>query len=147
METCQVWPGRCELLWRAIRAIIGAYATVVRVRHHHEEVKLMTEFTIDEGAPIRVQLAPVAGARQVALSPADLLQKSGQALDSAMDTIHHMARRTKAALDALPEQPSEVEISFGLTLNAAGDAVIAKIGGETTMEVTLTWEQKDEKDA
>jgi hypothetical protein len=102
----------------------------------------MTEFTIDEGAPIRVQLSPVPGARQVALSPADLLNRSRQALDSAMNTISHMARRTKAAIDALPEQPSEIELSFGLTLNAEGDAVIAKVGGETTLEVTLTWEGK-----
>lgn len=106
----------------------------------------MPTFTIDEGAPILVEFAPRPGLQQVALpSPAELAEQSAKALDSAMNTIHQMARRVATTVKALPiaERPSQVEVEFGLKLDAAAGAIVAQAGVEASLNVKLTWERKE----
>jgi hypothetical protein len=38
-----------------------------------------------------------------------------------------------------------VEVSFGLKLTAEGNAMVAKVGVEATINVTMTWERKKEE--
>lgn len=105
----------------------------------------MTTFTIDEDAPILVELTPRPGLKQVSLSrlsPEEIAAKSKKALDSAMNTIHHMARRTVAMIDALTDPPTKVEAEFGLKLDAEGGAYLAKAGVEAGINVKLTWERE-----
>ncbi len=110
----------------------------------------MSTFTIDENAPILIDFtSPPAqrrgdqpGLRRASLSPADLAAQSTKALDSAMNAIHHMARRVIATIDALSDRPSQVEVAFGLTLDSEAGALIAKAGMEASINVTLTWERE-----
>ncbi len=103
----------------------------------------MTEFKIDENMPILVQFEPgVGGVGQVSkvgLVSSDLAEKAAAALDKAMNTIHHMARRVTSAMDAMVKKPSEVEVSFGITLDAEAGALVAKAGMEASINVTLVW--------
>lgn len=103
----------------------------------------MSLFTIDEGAPILVELTPRPGVQQVSLSPANIAEQSAKALDSAMNTIHHMARRVSATIDALVDRPTQVEVEFGLKLEAEAGAFISKAGVEASLNVKLTWERKE----
>jgi len=105
----------------------------------------MPEFTIDENAPVLVEFEVGSGVRKVSRASKDmdaLAEKSKKALDHAMNTIHHMARRVNAtinSLDPLAARPSEVEASFALKLETEVGAVIAKAGLGADINVTLTW--------
>jgi hypothetical protein len=101
-----------------------------------------TTFKIDENAPVVVEFTPRPGVQQVALRPAEVVKKSAEALDSAMNTIHSMARRVVATVEALADPPSQVEVEFGLKLTADAGAIIAKAGTESTIGVKLSWERK-----
>jgi len=104
----------------------------------------MSEFEIDENAPVLVELAPSPGVQKAARSYKDMAEMSPKALDSAMNTIHHMARRIVATMEALSDdkKPTQVEAAFGLKLSTEGGAIIAKAGLESTINVKLTWENK-----
>jgi hypothetical protein len=99
-------------------------------------------FTIDEDAPVLVELTPRRGIEDVSLSAADLAEKSAQALDNAMGTIRHMAQRVTTTIDGLARRPSNIEVEFGLKLDTEGFALITKVGIEATLNVKLTWEGK-----
>ncbi len=107
----------------------------------------MSTFEIDENEPILVETTPQAGMKQVSLSPAEVAQKSKEAVDSAMNTIHQMAQRVVVTVDTLANRPSEVEVEFSLKLNAeVGKAIIAKATAEGSMKVKLTWKRKNASD-
>ena len=104
----------------------------------------MPTFIIDEDAPILVELMPPTGLEQVSLSslsPEEIAKRSAKALDSAMSTIHHMARRVSTMIGALCARPTQVEVAFGLKLDAESGAVIAKAGMEASINVKLTWKE------
>jgi hypothetical protein len=101
-----------------------------------------TTFTIDEGAPILVEFTPQPGVVKASRSPAETAEQAAKALDSAMNTIHHMARRATATIDALVDRPSEFELSFGIKLDAEAGAFIAKAGVEASLSVKMTWERE-----
>jgi hypothetical protein len=99
-------------------------------------------FTIDEDVPVLVEFTPRPGVQQTALTPAVVVQKSAEALDSAMNAIHSMARRVAATVDALSDPPGQVEVEFGLKLTADAGALIARAGSECTINVKLSWERQ-----
>ncbi|MCX9010572.1 MAG: CU044_2847 family protein [Candidatus Methanoperedens sp.] len=103
----------------------------------------MSTFTIDKNAPVFVELTPRPGLKQVsAATPEDIAEKSGKALDSSMNTIHHMATRVSSMIDALVDQPNQVDVEFGLKFDTEMGAIIAKAGMEASINVKLTWERK-----
>ena len=59
------------------------------------------------------------------MRPADVARQSARALDSAMNTIHHMARYVTATTDTLADWPAHAEAAFGLKLDMKASALIA----------------------
>jgi len=102
----------------------------------------MDNFAFDENAPILVEFELSPGAYDVSLSPEDMSKKATEALNQAMNTIHHMARRIMATVDSLPKRPTQVEVDFGIVLNAEAGALIARTGMSATMNIKLVFEQK-----
>ena len=107
----------------------------------------MTEGTIDEQVPILVDFEAEYGVVQASLSAADLAQRSAEALERAMGTVVAMAHRVGALRHRLPDEFTQVEVAFGVKLDFEAGALISKVGGESSLTVTLTWERKEEKDA
>lgn len=89
--------------------------------------------------PIKVDFTRRAGLRQVSLSPGDALRRSGEAIEAAMDTIHAMADRVCHAVDAMARHPDEVEVEFGITLDAEAGALIARTSVEAALTVKVKW--------
>jgi len=116
----------------------------------------MTTFVIDDDAPILVEFTPRApqpGTQEVmrgwpatpAAPIANIAEQSAKAIDSAMNTIRGMARRVSETVKSLPiaERPSQIEVEFGLKLDAQAGAVVAQASTEASFNVTLTWERKE----
>lgn len=102
----------------------------------------MSDFKPDENAPILVEFTAGPGVQRVSISPADIAKKSKEALDSAMNTIHNMARHVITTVESLAQRPSEVEVSFGLKFDAKAGAIIARAGMEASINVRLTWQRE-----
>lgn len=76
-----------------------------------------------------------------------LVKKSTQAINNAMATVKSMACKVIKNIETLPksEQPSDVEVEFGLNLNLEGNAAIAKVVSESNIKVKLRWDNRREK--
>jgi len=93
-----------------------------------------------QGQPVvMVDFAPRAGLKEVSLSPRDLAARSSVALDSAMASIRQVSERVTLATKDLVQRPDEVEVEFGLKLDAVTGALIARTGAEAHLRVTLRW--------
>jgi hypothetical protein len=100
--------------------------------------------TVDKDTPILIEFAPQPGVRGISrMSAADLAKKSAEAVEAAMGTIKSMARRVSALHDEMPHEFTRIEIDFGVKLDAEAGALLAKAGGEASLNVTLTWERPD----
>ncbi len=100
----------------------------------------MPTFTNDKDATILVEFTSQNGIIPVADSEEDLIEKSEKAINSAMNKIHHMARRVNDAVDKIAKPPSEVAVSFGFKFDAEAGVLIAKAGMEASINVTLKWQ-------
>ncbi len=76
--------------------------------------------------------------------PDDLAQLSAEAVNKAMSTIKEMAERAIGTIDDLANHPSQVELEFGVKLDAEAGALIARTGTEASISVKLVWERKKE---
>jgi len=90
-----------------------------------------------------VEFPTTPGLVQVALTPAELVQRSSEALDAASGVIRGMARRFAHQLDDLDVKPREVQVEFGVKLTAEAGAFVAKAGGEGALAVRITWRTDD----
>ena len=91
-----------------------------------------------------VEFAPQPGVRGIGrLSAADLAKRSAEVVEAAMGTIKAMAQRVGALHNEMPNEFTRIEIDFGIKLDAEAGALLAKAGGEASLNVTLTWERPD----
>jgi hypothetical protein len=101
----------------------------------------MTEFTSFALAnDLRVTVETSAGAGGVA--PASLhprITKAGQTLREALVPVTSAAAEVIEKFRELPGRPAEIEIHFGVKLDAAMGAVIATTTVGTHLDVTLRW--------
>jgi hypothetical protein len=100
----------------------------------------------DEQDIILVDLGPAPGVRGVAVFSVDQMrERSARAIENAMGTIRAMSEKVVGSLKKIKvsERPTKVEVQFGIKLTAEGDALVAKVGAETAVTVTLTWEHKE----
>lgn len=93
----------------------------------------------DPAPEVLVDFPPTAGLKDVSSKPEALAQRSAAALDSAMDAIRSMAARINSTTGTLTQRPSAVEVEFGIKLDAAAGALIARTGAEAHIVVKLTW--------
>lgn len=103
----------------------------------------------EENTVILVDFPARPGLQQVSISRIsreELAKMSADALDSAMATVQAMARRVSAVAKSLHDQPDEVEVEFGITLDTEVGALLAKAGTEAAISVTLTWKQPEAKE-
>jgi hypothetical protein len=97
------------------------------------------------GQPVlQVDFAPKSGLKEVSLSPQDLVARSSAAVDSAMASIREIADRVSSTTSQIVNRPDEVSVEFGLKLDAAGGALIARAEVEAHFVVTLKWSVSDE---
>jgi hypothetical protein len=90
---------------------------------------------------ILVELTEMPGTQEVSLSSHDMVERSAEAFDNAMETLKQTAQRTVSAIDELRVRPSQVELKFGIKIDAEANAWITKVHGEGNIQVSLTWQK------
>ncbi len=78
--------------------------------------------------------------------PEDFDRRAGELITATLE----IAEQLRAKLDAEPEALAptaagwglrEVDLQFGLTLQAESGVIVAKVGASATFQVTLTWKK------
>lgn len=104
------------------------------------------DFAIHAGQPVLVEFE-ARGLQPVSRDDSQLIERSQQALDSAMNTIQQMGDRVVSAITAMKDHPpQEVEVEFGITLSAEAGALIAKVATEAAFTVKLKWVAEKSED-
>ncbi|TVQ18590.1 MAG: hypothetical protein EA367_14295 [Leptolyngbya sp. DLM2.Bin15] len=98
----------------------------------------MPSFVPDENAPIVVEFDAASS------SSPQAPEMSSKAINHAMNTMRSMAQQVAETMNSLDDRPSQVEVSFGIQLNANGQAAIVNIGRSAALSVKLTWQPKVE---
>ena len=70
-----------------------------------------------------------------------LLDKARGLFDSGMDLVEGCARKVITTIDSLPDQvrPNAMEVKLAVKLDVDVGAVLAKVGSEAQLEVTMKW--------
>ncbi|MFB4310661.1 CU044_2847 family protein [Actinomadura sp. GTD37] len=69
----------------------------------------------------------------------DLFREAAGKFEDAFDSVREAAQSALAALRGGGLDPDAVELEFGVKLNAAAGAVIAKTSVEGHLKVKMTW--------
>jgi len=107
-----------------------------------------TQIIIDDDTPILIELRSERGVADVSRgNEKDLAEKSAEAFNGAMATIYAVAKRTASTIRSLKiiDQPDNVEMTFGLKLTSAANALIVNAGVEAQIEVKLSWKNEQKK--
>jgi hypothetical protein len=109
-------------------------------------MKSLVEFTLDDGTTMLVETeipTPEGGLVQ-ASRPGDMLTKAHLSFGEAIDKVKPAAETIIKKLRNLHDNPDEIEVEFGIKLNAEAGAFLASAGVEANYTVTLKWKRSKE---
>jgi hypothetical protein len=103
----------------------------------------LIRFDLDGGGSVLVEVddttAGVVRAGRIRDAEGRLLQTAGQTLEQSLADVRDAAAAALGQFQTMTRRPDEVEITFGVKLDAEVGAVIAKTGVQGQFEVKLTW--------
>lgn len=101
----------------------------------------LVQFDAGEGETILVEVEDVQseGIKPVSKRPGEVAAQAKQTFDEALKNLTPMIKGVKQRLDALTDPADEVEVKFSVKLSGEVGAVVTKVGGEATYEITLKW--------
>lgn len=99
---------------------------------------VMAVQTGDSVVLVEVSDSAVGGYEPVSVGD-DLLIKSRQTLDQAMQTIHDLADSVSDVATKAARPPASVEVTFGLKFGASSGVIVAKGNAEANLQVKMTW--------
>ena len=103
-------------------------------------MKRLVEFPLEDGGTILVEVdVPEEMGMVPAARGLDVSDKARQTFEAAMDKVRPAAQVIIGKLRTLHDPPDEIEVEFGLKMNAEAGAIVAAGGVEANYKVTLTW--------
>lgn len=111
--------------------------------------KELAQFKLDDGTAFFVEVdKPVltrdSSIERVAIDSGQMVLQAALTLEEALDRVKPVIAKVASKLrSGLTTPANEVEITFGLKLNAEAGVIFGSVGGEVTFEVKLKWEKDD----
>ncbi len=104
----------------------------------------LVKFDVGDGETVLIEVEDVESEEivPVSKSPGELAALARQTLSTALNDIAPMVRTLKNRLNALTDPADEVEVKFSVKLSAEIGAIVTKVGGEATYEITLKWKNQ-----
>jgi hypothetical protein len=99
----------------------------------------LVRFELDDHGSVLVEVDDREPGIERASRDQEFILKASQTMEQALEGVRAAANLTVSKLHELAEQPDEVEVAFGIRLNASAGAVIAKTEAEGHLQVRLTW--------
>ncbi len=105
-------------------------------------MKRLIEYQLADGSPIWVEVdEPDRGGVKPAARSGEVVEKAKQTFNEALGKVKPIAETIIIELRNLSDSPDEVEVKFGLKMNAEAGAIIAAAGVEANYEITLKWKK------
>jgi hypothetical protein len=110
-------------------------------------MKRLVEFPSNSGEPILVEVEDVglSGETRRGLSTSAVLERAQTSFEDALEKAKPMATglvgKLRAIGDAAGSPPDEVQVEFGIILNAEAGAVLASASAGASYKVTMTWKR------
>jgi Trypsin-co-occurring domain 1 len=109
--------------------------------------RAIAQFTLEDGTPFLVEIDEPEGSaiqRVAAVNTGQLVYQAKVTLEEALDRVKPVAATVLTKLKSgLTTPADEIEVTFGLKLNAAAGVVFSSVGGEVTFEVKLKWHHQN----
>jgi hypothetical protein len=104
----------------------------------------LVEFQVGEGESILVEVDDVESdeIKPASKSPGEIAAQASKTFAEAIEPLRPMISNIKQRLDMATDPADEVEVKFSVKLSAEVGAVLTKVGGEATYEITLKWQNK-----
>ena len=100
----------------------------------------LVQFDLANGATMVAELDVAPGVSRV--SRDGMLAKATGTLEDALTRVRDAAATALSQFQDMAHQPDDVEIKFGVKLDAQAGAVIAKTGVQGHFEIKLTWKRE-----
>lgn len=100
----------------------------------------LVQFDLANGATVIAELDVAPGVSRV--SRDDMLTKATGTLEDALTRVRDAAATALSQFQDMARKPDNVEIKFGVKLDAQAGAVIAKTGVQGHFEIKLTWKRE-----
>lgn len=110
-------------------------------------MRRLVEFPSETGEPILVEVEDVglAGGTRRGLSTSAVLERAQTSFEDALDKARPMASSLVGKLhaigDAAGNPPDEVQVEFGIVLNAEAGAILAAASAGANYKVTMSWKR------
>ena len=105
----------------------------------------LLRFELDGGGAVLVEVADDEPGIEQAARVDDLVVKARVSLENALDQVRAVANAAVVKLRDLAEQPQQIQVEFGIRLNAEAGAVIARTQAEGHLQVKLTWTRAESR--
>ena len=100
------------------------------------------EYDVGGGKSIIIEVEDSTPGMVPAAAHGDLVAKSKQGFEQALETIGPIAEKLLDKLGEITRVPDEIGIEFGLKLGFQAGAVIASGSTEANFKVSLTWKRE-----
>jgi hypothetical protein len=110
-------------------------------------MKQLVEFPSETGEPILVEVEDVGfgGETRRGLSTSAVVERAQTSFEDALEKARPMASSLVAKLraigDAAGSAPDEVQVEFGIALNAEAGAILASASAGANYKVTMSWKR------
>lgn len=98
----------------------------------------LARFELNGGGTVVVEVDEEPGVSRAG-RPGRVLRDAKASFEKALGDVRDAASSALGQFRSMPRQPDEVEIKFGVKLDAQAGAVIAKTGMQGHFEVKLRW--------
>jgi hypothetical protein len=104
----------------------------------------LAKFVLPDGSSIVAEVddESVSSSRIMrggAVASSEIVVKANETFESALDRVRWAAEGLLDRLTSLARPPDELEVEFGVKLNAETGAVIAKAATEANFKINLKW--------
>lgn len=102
-------------------------------------MKRLVEFPLEDGTSLLVEVdeTEAEGLTRVSRRDPGVIERAQLTLEKSLDRVRPIAQYLIEKLRALHDAPDEIEVQFGLKLNAGSGLILAS--GEANYSVKLKW--------
>lgn len=103
----------------------------------------LARFDLAAGGEVLVEVDERPGVSRAGRSSARVMQEAKATFEQAVVGVRDAASAALAQFTSMTRAPDEVELKFGIKLDAEAGAVIARTGVQGQFEVKLRWRRGD----
>jgi hypothetical protein len=110
-------------------------------------MKRLVEFPSESGVIlVEVEDVGLTGETRRGLSSSAVIDRAQTTFEDALEKARPMASslvgKLRAIGDAAGDPPNEVQVEFGIVLNAEAGAILASVSAAANYRVTMTWKRQ-----